>query len=81
MEPGSETMNVRNKDEVIYRMKAAVASKQFGQEDILCSLIADVMLFLPLYHYFIDFNSCFSARCLTSLLPCRHAFKSAPRTQ
>ena len=35
-------MDVRNMDEVISRMKAAVASKQFGQEDTLCKLIADV---------------------------------------
>lgn len=42
VEKGSETMDVRNKGEVISRIKAAVASKQFGQEDILCPLIADV---------------------------------------
>lgn len=42
MEKGSENMDVRNKEEVILRMKAAVASKQFGQEDFLCSLVADV---------------------------------------
>lgn len=42
MEKGSETMDVRNKEEVIKRMKAAVGSKQFGLEDILCPLIADV---------------------------------------
>ncbi|KAH7571715.1 hypothetical protein JRO89_XS04G0124800 [Xanthoceras sorbifolium] len=41
---GSENMDVRNKEEVVYRMKAAVASKQFGQEDILCSLIADACI-------------------------------------
>lgn len=44
VEKGSETMDVRNKDEVILRMKAVVASKQYGQEDILCPLIADVLL-------------------------------------
>lgn len=38
-------MDVRNKDEVILRMKAPVASKQYGKEDILCPLIADVHLF------------------------------------
>ena len=43
MEKGSENMDVRNKLEVVTRMKAAVASKQHGQEDILCSLIADVI--------------------------------------
>lgn len=45
VEKGSETMDVRNKDEVILRMKAVVASKQYGQEDILCPLIADVLVF------------------------------------
>ncbi|KAL7605947.1 T-complex protein 1 subunit theta [Lactuca sativa] len=44
VEKGSETMDVRNKDEVILRMKAAVASKQYGQEDILCPLIADACI-------------------------------------
>lgn len=43
VESGSETMDVRNKDEVISRMRAAVASKQFGQEEIICSLVADVI--------------------------------------
>ncbi|KAI3754089.1 hypothetical protein L2E82_26219 [Cichorium intybus] len=36
-------MDVRNRDEVILRMKAAVARKQYGQEDVLCPLIADVL--------------------------------------
>lgn len=44
VEKGSETMDVRSKDEVISRIKAAVASKQFGQEDILCPLIADACI-------------------------------------
>lgn len=44
VEQGSENMDVRNKEEVVYRMKSAVASKQFGQEDILCSLIADACI-------------------------------------
>lgn len=35
-------MNVKNKEKVILRMKAPVASKQFGQERILCPIIADV---------------------------------------
>ncbi|GMH20081.1 hypothetical protein Nepgr_021922 [Nepenthes gracilis] len=39
-----EKMDVRNKDEVVTRMKAAVASKQFGLEDVLCSLIADACI-------------------------------------
>ncbi|KAG6537605.1 hypothetical protein ZIOFF_002700 [Zingiber officinale] len=41
---GSETMDARSKEEVIIRMRAAVASKQFGQEDILCPLIADACI-------------------------------------
>ncbi|KAF5473690.1 hypothetical protein F2P56_005661 [Juglans regia] len=44
IEKGSENIDVRNKDQVIRRMKAAVASKQFGQEDILCSLVADACI-------------------------------------
>ncbi|XP_010257708.1 PREDICTED: T-complex protein 1 subunit theta [Nelumbo nucifera] len=44
VEKGSETMDVRNKDQVVSRMKAAVASKQFGQENILCPLIADACI-------------------------------------
>ncbi|XP_047338127.1 T-complex protein 1 subunit theta-like [Impatiens glandulifera] len=44
VEKGSEVMDVRSKDEVIRRMKAAVASKQYGQEDVLCSLIADACI-------------------------------------
>ncbi|KAF2288225.1 hypothetical protein GH714_005172 [Hevea brasiliensis] len=44
VEKGSETMDVRNKEQVISRMKAAVASKQFGQEDILSNLIADACM-------------------------------------
>ncbi|KAL5995903.1 T-complex protein 1 subunit theta [Asimina triloba] len=44
IEKGSDTMDVRNKDEAISRMIAAVASKQFGQEDILCPLIADACI-------------------------------------
>lgn len=42
VEGGSENMDVRNKEEVVSRMKAAVASKQFGLENILCPLIAEV---------------------------------------
>ncbi|XP_022719282.1 T-complex protein 1 subunit theta-like [Durio zibethinus] len=44
VEKGSENMDVRNKEQVVTRMKAAVASKQYGQEDILCSLIADACI-------------------------------------
>lgn len=48
VEKGSENMDVRNKEEVVSRMKAAVASKQFGQEDFICSLVADVYFCLLL---------------------------------
>ncbi|XP_030926530.1 T-complex protein 1 subunit theta [Quercus lobata] len=44
VENGSDTMDVRNKDQVLSRIRAAVASKQFGQEDILCSLVADACI-------------------------------------
>ncbi|XP_054803227.1 T-complex protein 1 subunit theta [Prosopis cineraria] len=44
VEKGSENMDVRNKEQVISRMRAAVASKQFGQEDIICSLVADACI-------------------------------------
>ncbi|KAH7512866.1 hypothetical protein FEM48_Zijuj12G0135700 [Ziziphus jujuba var. spinosa] len=44
VEKGSENMDVRNKEQVVSRMKAAVASKQFGQEDILSSLVADACI-------------------------------------
>ncbi|CAL9230744.1 unnamed protein product [Arabidopsis halleri] len=44
VESGSETMDVRNKEEVVSRMRAAVASKQFGQEEIICSLVADACI-------------------------------------
>ncbi|KAJ8441427.1 hypothetical protein Cgig2_023613 [Carnegiea gigantea] len=41
VEPGLHKMDMRNKDEVIIRMQPAVANKQFGQEDIICSLTVD----------------------------------------
>ncbi|KAH9603342.1 hypothetical protein KSS87_000979 [Heliosperma pusillum] len=44
VEEGSDKMDVKNKEEVISRMRAAVASKQFGQEDVLCMLIADACI-------------------------------------
>ncbi|EFJ21647.1 hypothetical protein SELMODRAFT_271229 [Selaginella moellendorffii] len=43
-DPGSETMDCRNKEQVVLRMKAAVASKQYGQEDFLCPLIAEACI-------------------------------------
>ncbi|XP_062007813.1 T-complex protein 1 subunit theta [Rosa rugosa] len=44
VEEGSETMDVRDKEQVVKRMKAPVASKQFGQEEILSSLVADACI-------------------------------------
>lgn len=44
VEPGSDTMDVRDTAQAISRMKAAVASKQFGLEDILCHLIAQACI-------------------------------------
>ncbi|KAM0832089.1 hypothetical protein ACQ4PT_065116 [Festuca glaucescens] len=44
VEKGSENMDVRNMEEVVLRMKSAVASKQFGQEDVLCPLVADACI-------------------------------------
>ena len=50
VETGSENMNVRDKDEVITRMRSSVASKQFGQEEKLCPLIAEVNIWFLLFH-------------------------------
>lgn len=44
VEAGSENMNVKDKNEVISRMKSAVASKQFGLEDVLCPLVAEACI-------------------------------------
>uniref|UniRef100_A0A7N0T675 CCT-theta n=1 Tax=Kalanchoe fedtschenkoi TaxID=63787 RepID=A0A7N0T675_KALFE len=44
VEKDSDKMDVRNKEEVVSRMLAAVASKQFGQENILCPLIAQACI-------------------------------------
>ncbi|KAI3854593.1 hypothetical protein MKX03_005189 [Papaver bracteatum] len=44
VEKGSETMDVRNTEEVASRMKAVVASKKFDQENILCPLISDACI-------------------------------------
>ncbi|KAF1860145.1 hypothetical protein Lal_00033759 [Lupinus albus] len=44
VENGSENMDVRDKKQVISRMKAAVASKQFGLEDTISSLVADACI-------------------------------------
>ncbi|KAL6523778.1 T-complex protein 1 subunit theta [Orobanche gracilis] len=44
VEEGSGSMNVRDTDEVISRMRSPVASKQFGQEDTLCPLIAEACI-------------------------------------
>jgi len=37
VEEGSENMEVRDKEQIVSRMKAAVASKQFGLENTICS--------------------------------------------
>ena len=82
VEKGSEKMDVRNKEQVVSRMKAAVASKQFGQEDILCPLIADVinlLIFSCLLVFYKLFVLIFWFHGL--LLYFRHAFKCAQRTQ
>jgi T-complex protein 1 subunit theta len=42
--PGSDTMDVREQEQVVHRMKSPVASKQYGQESILCPLIADACI-------------------------------------
>ncbi|MCO5605732.1 hypothetical protein L7F22_059916 [Adiantum nelumboides] len=44
VEPGSDTMDVRNKEQVVKRMTSAVGSKQWGQEGVLCPLIADACI-------------------------------------
>ncbi|KAF3525731.1 hypothetical protein F2Q69_00049937 [Brassica cretica] len=44
VESGSERMDVRSKGEVVSRMRDDVASKQFGQEEIICSLVADACI-------------------------------------
>lgn len=63
-------MDVRDKDQVISRMKAAVASKQFGQEDILSSLVADVIdiftKYLPLFTYCLLLHYCYYYSCQCS---------------
>jgi T-complex protein 1 subunit theta len=43
-EAGSEKMDVRKTEEVVKRMVSAVASKQYGQESILCPLIAEACI-------------------------------------
>ncbi|GAV76815.1 Cpn60_TCP1 domain-containing protein [Cephalotus follicularis] len=44
VEIGSENMDVRDKGQVVSRMKAVVASKRFGEEYMLCSLIVDACI-------------------------------------
>ncbi|KAK7364657.1 hypothetical protein VNO80_13397 [Phaseolus coccineus] len=44
VEEGSENMDVRDKEQIVSRMKAAVASKQFGLENTICSLVADACI-------------------------------------
>jgi hypothetical protein len=81
VEKGSENMDVRSKEEVVLRMRSAVASNQFGQEDILCPLVADVRLTCTtivdniLFHYvLVATNSGFVLSC--NLRP---ASKFAPK--
>lgn len=62
VEKGSENMNVRNKDEVMSRIRSSVASKQFGQEDILCPLIADVNICFLLFYAILTLNLCIYGR-------------------
>eukprot|EP00249_Psilotum_nudum_P010921 c22847_g1_i1 orf=498-2132(-) len=44
VEPGSDTMDVRSKEQVASRITSAVGSKQWGQEAVLCPLIADACI-------------------------------------
>ncbi|XP_056158395.1 T-complex protein 1 subunit theta-like, partial [Syzygium oleosum] len=46
VEAGSETMDVQNKKQVVSRMRAAIASKQSGKVDRLCSLVADACYYV-----------------------------------
>lgn len=59
-EPGSETLDEHNVDEVVHRMVSAVASKQYGQEGILCPLIAEASTSFSL--------NCQLVRVISSLL-------------
>ncbi len=43
-EPASEKMDVKEKDQVVQRIVSAVASKQYGQESILCPIIAEACI-------------------------------------
>jgi T-complex protein 1 subunit theta len=43
-EPGSEKMDVKEKDQVVQRIVSAVASKHYGQESILCPIIAEACI-------------------------------------
>ena len=40
--PGTETLDVRDKEAVARRIKGAVSAKQHGLEGVLCPLIAEV---------------------------------------
>lgn len=77
VENGSENMNVREKDEVILRMRSAVASKQFGLEDKLCSLIADVK---QLCTFDIQFNIYLGKMLIVRKFFSRLVFRFAPKT-
>lgn len=43
-EPGSGEVDVKKEDQVVKRLTAAVSSKQFGREQLLCSLIANACM-------------------------------------
>ena len=62
--PGTEKLDVRDKDAVAKRIKGAVSAKQHGLEDVLCPLIAEVGSFDLLW-------SMHPLSCRA--LPCRHA--------
>lgn len=40
--PGTDKLDVRDKAAVARRIRGAVSAKQFGLEDVLCPLIAEV---------------------------------------
>lgn len=42
--PGSETLDIRDKDSVAKRLKGSISSKQYGFEDTLCPLIAEACI-------------------------------------
>ncbi|CAK8571146.1 unnamed protein product [Lathyrus sativus] len=55
VEEGSDNMNVFDKEQVVSRIKAVVFSKQFGQEDTICSLVAGACIQVCPKNY-VNFN-------------------------